>query len=852
MKLPRCLVVYAVLAVSFFSSLAAHASQLIVLYRDRGVYHIGRSIDVYEDATGRMGIEDMAGAKSDEYFKPCRDMVPNFGYTGSAVWFRIKVMNDTGERREWILELAYSLVDSIRLYWRQGAGFAEKSSGREFPFDSKDFKYRQFAMKMSPPPGVEQTYYLRVASRDSLPVPLKIWDGDAFTEKIHTEQYMLGLYYGLIGIMILFNIFLFITIRDRNYVFYVLTLLSMHTLFMMGLNGISFEYIGRNSIWWSRTSIAFFFCTGAVCAGLFCLSFLELRKNMPVLYKIILGLMTPLAAIAAASFFIDYHYAIQIGVISGMAAAPLYWLAGMLSVRRGYRPARFYVVAWTMLIFCGMIYGLKVWGFLPSNFFTEYSWQIGCAVETLAMSVALGDRINLLRRDQMEAQQELLEKERQAREAQEKFNESLERLVEERTNELNGALEELKQKDHTIQRELDIASDIQQSILPPTPLRYNGICITAHYRSMEKIGGDFYDIFPMKGGHLCIVMADVSGHGIPAAFVTAMAKITFSEATQQLQFPKDILRQVNDQMIKIVKTKEYLTAFVVIISPSYEVFYSNASHQKAYLLRKKTGELEVWDTNGLFVGAVVEANTLYEEKQDFLDFGDRLFLYTDGIVEARNTLGEEFGHKRLLDAIMETSAMEIDGARAGIIGRWESFVGEAPVRDDMSLMILEIDPAYRELLEYKNRGLEHLYHNRVEEAIGELKKALNIDGRDAKLHHLIGKCYFSKRDYPSAISHLKIYIESNGDDADSLGMIAASFFNIKDYAAAMEYATEAGNLRPDYKNALTILGLSLKKLNRKDESISVWERLLAIDPENSVASAEILLLKGEAPSKEKD
>jgi len=836
--------VCALIAAALLSPADARAAETLVLTDAGSRYPLGTRCDLLEDRAGTLTVADVAGPSLASSFRPLDAAVPNFGYTRATYWFRFSLHNTADPRREWLLVLPYALIDDVRLYTPDGArGFTEHASGRLNPASKSGNFNRHFTLPL-PPLARPTVCYVRVASKDSLPVPLEVREARQYRDHITRDHHVFGLYYGIIVVMVLFNLIIFIVTRDRNYLLYSGTLVSLHGLTQLGINGFSAHYFG-DSIWWSRTSISFFVSVGAGMAGFFCISFLRLRELFRPLYYSILACSVLLMTSAVLSLVVDYYYSIQLSVILCMIGSPQFLLAGFVQIRRGYREARFYLLAWTMLVLCGCLYGLKVFALAPHTPLTEYAWQVGLAVETIILSLALGDRINLMRQEQMRAQNDLLQKEREARETQERFNESLEKLVEERTNELNSALDELKQKDLIIQRELDIAMDIQQNILPPMPLSYNGIRMVAFYRAMEKIGGDFYDIYPMKGGHLCVLMADSSGHGIPAAFVTAMAKITFSEATAQLQFPRDILRQVNEQMIRIIKTQEYLTAFLVIISPSYEVFFSNASHQKAFVARARTNELDTWDTNGLFVGAVIEANQMYEEKQDYLDFGDRLILYTDGLVEARNSHGEEYGQARLRELFIETFPLPLDAAKNAIHEHWRTFIGETPVRDDVTFLLVEIDPAYRELLEYKNRGLEHLYHNRVNDAIAELKQALKIDNRDAKVHHLLGKCFFKERAYDEAITHLSYYTGTNAEDADAFNMLAAAHYNSKRYEDALAAARQACALRPNFKNALSTCALALMKIGKAEESKAVWEQILAIDPANSIAKAELLIIQGQ-------
>ena len=286
---------------------------------------------------------------------------------------------------------------------------------------------------------------------------------------------------------------------------------------------------------------------------------------------------------------------------------------------------------------------------------------------------------------------------------------NLERKVRERTEELNVTLKKLKEKDDVIQSELNMASDIQHNILPGMPMTFNCMKAVAFYRAMGKVGGDFFDIFPLKNDHHAVVIADVSGHGVPAALITFMAKISFAEAARRHRQPKDIFKRVNAEMIKVINAQDYLTAFLMIIAPDNTVYYGNASHNKALVIRKETFSLDEWDSNGLMVGMIEDGQ--YEQKSDSLEYGDRVFLYTDGLTESRNPDGEEFGLVRLKQQLHVTMDMPLEIAKENIIENWEEYIGDFPVTDDVSFLILELDPTCRNLPARRESGLAGVGEN---------------------------------------------------------------------------------------------------------------------------------------------
>ncbi|MCU0846067.1 MAG: SpoIIE family protein phosphatase, partial [Spirochaetes bacterium] len=149
-----------------------------------------------------------------------------------------------------------------------------------------------------------------------------------------------------------------------------------------------------------------------------------------------------------------------------------------------------------------------------------------------------------------------------AREIKE-YRKNIEMKVEQRTAELQGALADLKERDDLIQKQLDIASTIQRGILPGRIDDWNELKFAVRYIAMEKIGGDFYDVHILKENKIGVMIADVSGHGIPAALVTTMAKMSFGNAGSKYDSPKKIFQEMNQNILDHVKTQDYMTCFML-------------------------------------------------------------------------------------------------------------------------------------------------------------------------------------------------------------------------------------------------------------------------------------------------
>jgi serine phosphatase RsbU (regulator of sigma subunit) len=416
---------------------------------------------------------------------------------------------------------------------------------------------------------------------------------------------------------------------------------------------------------------------------------------------------------------------------------------------------------------------------------------------------------------------------------------NLERKVEERTLELNSALQKLKEKDNRIQIELKLASDIQKGILPHTPMKYNFINVVSYYKPMQKVSGDFYDLVPMEDGGLAIIIGDVSGHGIPAALVNSMLKISFNDALRKYNSPKEIFKYINSTLMGTIKTDEYLTAIIAIISPTHDVIFSNASHRRAIVMHAGTGEIHEWDTGGLPVGAMIEAGETYEDKITSLEFGDRVMLFTDGLVEARDTSGVEFGESKLHELLRSTMNSTIEKARDIIISIWEEYTRGVETSDDVTLLLIEIDPLCRDFRAKKNDAIRLFRKNMISEAITVFEELSESNCDDKSLLKLLAKAYIKSGNYSGCISVMKKFISEMKPDAADYYILAVANYNLKNFPDAIEAAVQACRLNPEHEGALSIQALSRKKQGRHEEAESLWKLLLSFYPDNETALKEL-------------
>jgi phosphoserine phosphatase RsbU/P len=418
----------------------------------------------------------------------------------------------------------------------------------------------------------------------------------------------------------------------------------------------------------------------------------------------------------------------------------------------------------------------------------------------------------------------------------EEYRRDIEGKVALRTEELQDALTSLRSRDEQIQKQLDMASVIQRSILPGKIDDWNELKFAVRYMAMEKIGGDFYDVHLLKDDKIGIMIADVSGHGIPAALVTTMAKMSFGNAGAKYDSPKKIFQEMNQNILDHVKTQDYMTCFMFAIDDDYNVVYSNASHQKAILMRKD-GAIELLDTNGLFIGAIEDARDTYDEKKTKLEYGDRLILYTDGIPEAINEERKEYSNRRLEEVISRNRTRPAEEFADAILSDVRQFIGNAALVDDITCLVIELsrDEAVDIIKNSKRLINTHQY----QEAISVLDKGLAKYPDNQKILYNLAKNHFRVNNYGKAISTIQAYIDNDKMNKNAFYIGGASYYQLGDFDNAIAFFEKSLELDATFVNAIFAMGMAYKKKGENENAVKSFEKVINIDPDNKMAMFEI-------------
>ncbi len=377
-----------------FAATAARAD-LALEYAPHGQSLIGH-VSVLVDPTGRLSAQE-ARAQS-ERFTPLTSSA-SFGYSSDVYWLRFTLTQDSLPR-SWLLELPYPYLDDVRLYTpRSDGSMSEQRAGDHMPFASWPLPYRNFLFPLTLPPGHgTHTLYLRVATGDSLSVPLVVWEEEAFQLYAREEALLFGLYYGLMLAMLFYNAFVGTLLRDRTFYYYVAC--SFFALLIVAeLNGHTLQYLWPNFPWLADQQHNLIPCIYVTSLVLWQQAFLNLRQTVPWIVRPLLAIIAAAIALILFSLIGFYGLGNQLTMYLAAITIVLTLLASIFCVARGHRPARIFLLAQLTPMAGSFLLVMRNLGYMTPSTLLNHSFQLATSLEMLLFSIALAYRIYLLRRE---------------------------------------------------------------------------------------------------------------------------------------------------------------------------------------------------------------------------------------------------------------------------------------------------------------------------------------------------------------------------------------------------------------------------------------------------------------------
>ena len=249
-------------------------------------------------------------------------------------------------------------------------------------------------------------------------------------------------------------------------------------------------------------------------------------------------------------------------------------------------------------------------------------------------------------------------------------------------------LQEIRLTQEAIEKELNMAQEIQHSFLPKTTLKLKGWQIATRYKSARQVGGDFYDLIPLENDDLGIVIADVADKGVPAALVMALSRTLMRGIASEDCSPAQALTRVNEMLVSETLNNRFVTFFYGVLNPrSGQMTYARAGHNPPFYCKGSSGQVESLFPAGMALG--IMSNVVLEEETVEIEPGDVVVFYTDGVTEAMNAKQKEFTETRLRDLVTRHHQSSAERLAEIIESEVAKFVAGTDPSDDFTLVVIK-------------------------------------------------------------------------------------------------------------------------------------------------------------------
>lgn len=582
---------------------------IVTITGDTKISPLNPALFLFEDPGGSTDLNGIIEADNNGAFQKSGLYYPIFWWNSPVVWGRFDLDN-SAPPGDLYLYFDFPLIENIDLFFPDETGRYEKLSiGHYTPPGLRPVKDRKLIFPLKPPPGPHRFYFRINSPRFAFDLPLKLVSGVGLLHLLKRDSIIYGAYFGIVVIMLLYNFFIFITTRDRAYLWYVLSLLAfmLNTLASQGFITHLLSTHGFNI----HFSINL---TAALCVlvvNFFMREFYRLSTSLPVYDKILKAIqvfvvLNFFTQIFSLPLFINLHFLSVFGSsVFGII------IGALLYKKNAY--SRHFTHANIVLFIALILFSLRGVG-LHINFTGQEAMQAGNIIAILLFSFALGNRISDLK-------------------------------------EKNRLYE-------VMSREIAFAGELQRYLFPQKMPSPGSLRISAKYKPCTTISGDFYDYFIHDDGRISFFIADVSGHGYSAGLIAAMVKVAYHETVYKTATAEEHQNEINRILARHVNNT-FVTAINLRIDTARKTIeYVRSGHCPLLIYRKKEHTIEEIDTGALPLAVLGD----YQCRQVNLEYqqGDRLYLYTDGLTEEIGVNGEEYGVDRLKELLLQNSEMGPD------------------------------------------------------------------------------------------------------------------------------------------------------------------------------------------------
>ncbi|WP_368239108.1 hybrid sensor histidine kinase/response regulator [Candidatus Uabimicrobium amorphum] len=488
-----------------------HAQSDVVLHEKQNCYLIGQQIQFLHDKDQKLDFATVSSPQYSSKFTQSTAKIPNLGMGDTTYWLRFTIDNQSEQHKKWILEIKFFRFKKIILYHEKNGQIHKQYSGY-FHLSQREIVHFYHALHLTG--SQKTTYYLQVENTGPFFFPVVLWEKDEFT-KNQTNEYMLSFFYlGIILALVWYNLFLFVILKDVCYLYYVTYIVSI-SLLTMCTRGFIFSFFTDvpGNIVYSSSLISG--CLTIISLSSFSINFLNIPKEN--ITHTIISTLRILGFLSIPLSFVHHHFVIFVILILGILNIITILVASFHSLTSGYKPARYFLYAWSALLVLVIQIICQRLGII-SNYLTNFGFlsgiifQFAIVWDAVFLSVSLADRVNTIAKEKENAQQETLQ-------LKNTLNQQLEKQVKIRTHELYDAnttlkkeIEQHKKTEQALKKATQIKSDFLATMSHEIRTPMNailGIAQLMNNTSLDDKQQNYVNLLNYSSQHLLSLINDV-------------------------------------------------------------------------------------------------------------------------------------------------------------------------------------------------------------------------------------------------------------------------------------------------------------------------------------------------------
>ncbi|MEX6687319.1 7TM diverse intracellular signaling domain-containing protein [Danxiaibacter flavus] len=497
------------IVLQLFTILLHAAPDALSLNEKSTVLINSQHISLFEDKADTAGFNYVMNSNN---WTPVEGRVPNKGISNSAFWLKFSVTNTTS-KSELMIYVHNSQLNYVDLYYQDDSITKAIHSGNQVLISKQTYNNQNPTFFVKVPKNTTKTFYLKIKSHGQIIIPTYVGSHENVQADLGRDDFLFGIYIGIILVMFFYNIFVYFTVRDINYLYYVMYIFCVG-LAQFCIYGYGYRFVWGENNYIISQSLNWSGALSGISVALFLRVFLQTSHNIPVFDKILQLFIFSYCISLALTMFGLYNIGYIIIDVVAFVGCISIWIAGFRLSLKGNRAARFFIVAWSFFLLSVIFFVLKDLDIVQYNLFTNSLLLIGSALEVTLLSFALADKINILQKEKELSQAEALRVSQENEGLVREQNVILERKVAERTdelqnsnNQLNSALTELKdaqtqlveaekmaslgQLTAGIAHEINNPINFVKSNIKPLQLDINDLFdIIDEYNKLHEVNGD--------------------------------------------------------------------------------------------------------------------------------------------------------------------------------------------------------------------------------------------------------------------------------------------------------------------------------------------------------------------------